>query len=342
MAKEIHLWRVGSEGSLNEIQRASLNLEERLQDWLAQDISILDPELLVIGREVETDFGGFIDLLCMDSVGDLVVIELKRDKTPREITAQALDYGSWIADLSNERVTAIAEAHLSEKGFEQAFSDRFHTDIPETLNGEHRLLIVGSQIDSSSERIISYLSDRHGVGINAATFQYFQEPDGTEFVGRVFLIDPSEVELSSRTKGTSKRRPNLTYDELARLAEASSVQHLYQHAVATFAQDLQKHTTRSSIGFTSDFDGSRKIVIGLLPGDSSVDEGLKYQLYKHRFGALTGLAEAEVEALMPLSHDDWIYYGSAGRDWEGFQGFIKSREEIDRLGNALSVASHVA
>jgi RecB family endonuclease NucS len=40
-----------------------LNLESRLQDWLVRDISILDPGLLVMGREVETDFGGFIDIL---------------------------------------------------------------------------------------------------------------------------------------------------------------------------------------------------------------------------------------------------------------------------------------
>jgi hypothetical protein len=337
MAKEMHLWRVGPEGDLTEIQRASLDLEARLQDWLARDISILDPGLLVIGREVETDFGGFIDLLCMDSVGDLVVIELKRDKTPREITAQALDYGSWVADLSNERVTATAEAYLGEKGFEQAFSDRFKADVPETLNGEHRLLIVGSQIDPSSERIITYLSDRHGVNINAATFQYFREPDGIEFVGRVFLIDPSEVELSTRIKGKSKRRHNLTYDELAKLADESGVQDLYHHAVATFDRDLKKHTTRSSVAFTGDFDGSRKAVVSLLPGDSSADEGLRYQIYSNRFGTLTGLAEAQVEALMPQSHVYWSYTADAGPDWEGFQGFIKDPGEIDRLGNALSV-----
>ena len=40
------------------------------------------PGFLVIGREVETDFGGYIDLLCIDAVGDLVVIELKREGPP--------------------------------------------------------------------------------------------------------------------------------------------------------------------------------------------------------------------------------------------------------------------
>lgn len=89
VADEVHLWQIGADERLIAIDRASLNLESRLQEWLARDISILDPTLLVIGREVETDFGGFLDILCVDAAGDLVIVELKRDKTPREVTAQA-------------------------------------------------------------------------------------------------------------------------------------------------------------------------------------------------------------------------------------------------------------
>ena len=120
MGAEVHLWKIGRDERLSEIGRAPLNLEARLQDWLAADIAILDPGLLVIGREVETDFGGFIDILCVDAEGDLVIVELKRDRTPREVTAQAIDYASWVAGVSNERVTAIAEAY-HEGDFESAF-----------------------------------------------------------------------------------------------------------------------------------------------------------------------------------------------------------------------------
>ena len=101
MPEEIRLWRVFEQDQLREINQSSLNFESRLQDWLEKDISILDKNLLVIGREVETDYKGFIDLLCIDALGDLVIVELKRDKTPREITAQALDYGSGVVDLSH-------------------------------------------------------------------------------------------------------------------------------------------------------------------------------------------------------------------------------------------------
>jgi hypothetical protein len=172
--KEVRLWRIDDGNNLREIPRSALDVEARLEDWLAQDISILDHGLLVIGRQVETDFGGFIDLLCLDGVGDLVVVELKRDRTPREITAQTLDYGSWVKNLSNDRIIGIAESYLGQGRLEEAFKRRFGVDLPETLNEDHRLLIVGAEIDASSERIIKYLSEGYGVNINAATFQYFK------------------------------------------------------------------------------------------------------------------------------------------------------------------------
>lgn len=335
VADEVHLWQIGAEEQLIAIDRAPLNLESRLQEWLARDISVLEPTLLVIGREVETDYGGFIDILCVDAAGDLVIVELKRDKTPREVTAQALDYASWVVNLSNERVTSIANAHL-DGGFESAFRTRFGSDVPETLNGDHRVLVVGSEIDASSERIIRYLSDAHGVSINAATFQYFRLPDGSEVLARVFLIEPSEVELKTRTKGSSKRRPNLSYEELNMLAAEAGVGELYDHAVSAFDGLLQKHTTRSSIGFASLLDGSRKTVISLLPGESSAGEGLRYRLYKNRYAELAKVHVSELASLLPLRHDDWVYGpADAGPDWEGFEGFIADPQEIDRLASAL-------
>ena len=221
MAAEVRLWRVSDAEQLIEIGRTSLDLESRLQAWLVRDISILDPALMVIGREVETDFGGFIDLLCIDAVGDLIIVELKRDRTPREVTAQALDYASWVTDLSNDDVTAIANGYLGE-GFESVFRTKFGLELPETLNADHRILVVGSEIDASSERIMRYLSDVHGVNINAATFHYFRPQDGSELLARVFVLKPSEVELKTRTKGSSKRRPRLDRDELLSSFDASS------------------------------------------------------------------------------------------------------------------------
>ena len=41
MPDEVRLWQIGPDEHLSEIRQAPLNLEARLQEWLARDISIL-------------------------------------------------------------------------------------------------------------------------------------------------------------------------------------------------------------------------------------------------------------------------------------------------------------
>jgi hypothetical protein len=91
----------------------------------------------------------------------------------------------------------------------------------------------------------------------------------------------------------------------------------------------QKHTTRSSIGFTSSLNGRRKTVITLLPGESNSDDGLRYRLYKNRYAKVTGLSLVDIEKVIPARHEDWTYDANADSDWEGFQGFIANNHEID-------------
>ena len=78
MSQKIRLWEVTQQDTLSEITSDEIDLDQRLEEWLANDISLLDPDLLVIGRQVRTAYDGEIDLLCMDSTGDLVVVELKK------------------------------------------------------------------------------------------------------------------------------------------------------------------------------------------------------------------------------------------------------------------------
>ncbi|MCZ6492547.1 MAG: endonuclease NucS, partial [Planctomycetota bacterium] len=159
MPHEVRLWQIGDGDRLTECAPAPLNLESRLEEWLAQDISLISADLMVIGRQVETAYGGFIDLLCIEQSGDLVIVELKRDKTPREITSQTLDYASWVNDLSSDAITHIAGQYFGNgMSLDDAFKRHFREELPESVNEDHRMLIVASRIDPSSERIIKYLS----------------------------------------------------------------------------------------------------------------------------------------------------------------------------------------
>src|SRR5687767_4928764 len=104
------MWHV-RQGRLEPIERIRLDDEQRLEDWLEADPGLLGMDLMIIGRQIVTDHGGRIDLLAIDRSGDMNVIELKRDRTPREIVAQVLDYASWVATLTTKRVHELAIAY---------------------------------------------------------------------------------------------------------------------------------------------------------------------------------------------------------------------------------------
>ncbi|WP_434735337.1 hypothetical protein [Accumulibacter sp.] len=56
----------------------------------------LSDEWMLIGRQEDSGFGGRIDRPAIAPYGALVLIELRRDKTPRDVVAQSLDYASWV------------------------------------------------------------------------------------------------------------------------------------------------------------------------------------------------------------------------------------------------------
>lgn len=335
MPEDIRIWEILDGDNLREVEKSKLDLEERIENWLERDISIISNDLLVIGRQVETDFGGIIDLLCIDPEGDLVIVELKRDKTPREITAQTLDYASWVKDLSNEKITEIAGKYLGESdSLEEAFKRRFDSELPEILNEHHKMMIVASEIDSSSERIIKYLSDTYGVSINASTFHYFRNQDGREFLARVFLIDPSEVEYRRKTKTTSKRKPPLSYEELQEIAERNGVGETYRRLVEELTNYFDyRSTTRSTVAFIGIMEGKRNTIFSLVPGESDPSKGVRFQVYIERFSEYFGVARDDAIRILPPESEEY-------EPWKGappmFFGFFKDNNEIDRFLTELN------
>ena len=100
----------------SDLQKEILNLEESyfrelkdfflkdeflsplldLENWIKTKPDILGTDILIIGQQVYTKSGP-LDFLAIDNNGNIVVVELKRDKLARVVLAQAIDYAS---DLS--------------------------------------------------------------------------------------------------------------------------------------------------------------------------------------------------------------------------------------------------
>jgi hypothetical protein len=345
MTKNIRIWKVCKGENLQEIKTTNLDFEKRIQSWLEKDISLISSDLLIIGREVETAYGGFIDLLCLDRNGDVVIVELKRDKTPREVTAQALDYASWVKDLSHEKTTEIANNYFTAQGLpriEETFSQKFNLELPTTLNTNHKILIIASEIDSSTERIINYLSETYGVGINAVTFQYFKDEDNRELLARVFLIEPRQAEQNTQIKAPSKRNPNLSYEDLQEIADKKGLGEIYKHLCDQLNSYFSRaDTTRSSIAFKK---GS-KTIFTLIPGESKpLYEGdnttnanaLKFRVYTTRFAECFDIDLDQAIALLPKNKYDWENYPNATPEWTGHEGYFENLKDVEQFITGLS------
>lgn len=196
------LWRLDGATAV-PVPSVSLDSERRLEEIIESDPGILGlGQLVIVGRQVLTDSGKRVDLLALDTEGTLFVIELKRDRTPREVIAQVLDYGSWVEGLGYDEVAAIWADYTSvEQPLEAELNDRFGDQAPEEVGVDHQLIVVASELDASTERIVDYLSG-YTIPINVVFFRYLVD-QGSEYLGRSWLLSPAEVEA----RPSRKKRP---------------------------------------------------------------------------------------------------------------------------------------
>lgn len=188
------IWTVGAKPAPLALGR--LATEQQLEEMIVANPAILSSEWMLIGRQEITPFAGRIDLLAIAPDASLVLIELKRDKTPREIIAQALDYASWVEGLTADKIAQIYQRFSKGGNLDDAFMARFGTELDEeALNASHQIILVAAELDDSTERILRYLNDRD-IAINAVFFQVFQH-GADQLLSRAWFIDPGETQVNA-------------------------------------------------------------------------------------------------------------------------------------------------
>jgi hypothetical protein len=198
------IWKVGAKP--NALQATTLLSEKQLEDMIVAEPAILNDEWMLIGRQVRTKFAGAIDLLALAQDGSLVLIELKKDLTPRDVVAQALDYASYVAGLKLGDVSDIYARFAPDKDLGAEFKSRFGVPLDEeALNDAHQIVVVAAELDPSTERIVAYLSDR-GIPINVMFFQVFANGD-ERLLSRAWLLDTAETQANVATAASGTKEP---------------------------------------------------------------------------------------------------------------------------------------
>ena len=183
-------------------EKTTLELEAHLECWLENSPwAIAQEPLLIIGRQTsafQAEYGTiFPDLLGLDEEGNLVIIELKKGRTPREVIAQLLEYAACANDLSDDKINDISNSYFkstaSENTLEKLFLETFETDSFPSLNQRLRLFIAAEEITPSVSKVCRFLRQVHGVDVTCVQFGIFQTESGEVLVNSEAIVGFEDV-----------------------------------------------------------------------------------------------------------------------------------------------------
>ena len=208
----MEVYRIAAD-SLSRIEEIELDEERQLEEYLirAEGAEIGGIETLYIGRQGSPGEGGIFDILGVDRRGDLVVIELKRDRTPRDMVAQALEYAASVRaeeyqQLEDRFRDFVGDSEASLRNRHTEFFDRDGPLSRQEFNADQRLLLVGREFTDLSLDMADFLRE-HDVDVICVTYGTFASGGDeiqlltTESVRRPLAEEPSSV--SGRTPSTN-------------------------------------------------------------------------------------------------------------------------------------------
>lgn len=181
--------------------------EAVLENWLENNPEkiIENGSLLIVGRQVTTNLGSFIDLLAIDRQGDLVVIELKRDRTPRETLAQALEYASFVQKLGFEQLDEIFRNYSGDEALNLAQYHREYfslvSDEAVVINNDQRIVIVGQKITPEIRQTSTFLREK-GVRVTCLEFTFFRADGGLRLLSTSIVVGNESANISKVSSGS--------------------------------------------------------------------------------------------------------------------------------------------
>ena len=191
------LWKITNNSPVKiketELQQEKF-LEEQLEDWVAQDSSILGEPLLIFGQQVIVpDTKDRLDLLAVDTRGAITVIELKRGQLKDPVDMQSLRYASYVSRWRYQDFENVARKYFQKEGdpefnFNRLFEDFCYDsgvdDVPD-INTNQRIIILGSSVKERLGSVALWLSD-HNIDIKLVEFQVYKD-------GETLIIEPTTI-----------------------------------------------------------------------------------------------------------------------------------------------------
>lgn len=172
-------------------------LKERydIQEWIEKNPEIIEQNLLIIGKEVILPSDIRLDLLALDKNSNLVIIELKRDVSGKNVDWQAIKYASYCSNFSPSDIFRQYAEYLSsdEDEAERKIEEFIDAENFEDLNSNQRIILVSKDFHSDVVSSVLWLRD-FGIDVSCVKLTPYTDKDGTLFIIPNKIIPLPEAE----------------------------------------------------------------------------------------------------------------------------------------------------
>jgi len=199
-----------SSGVLEKVKTDSIDFEKDLENWLENSPNVLLDEdegsIIWIGRQVSAtvgETGCYPDLIGIDAEGDLVMVELKKGKTPREVIAQILEYAAWGSSLSEDELTLVAQNYYRKEDCQfskslidlhrEAFLPDSDEDLKVEFNRNQKLFIVAEEISPVIAEVALHLREKYKIDISCLRYEVLKSKQGEYFISTEKVVGFSDI-----------------------------------------------------------------------------------------------------------------------------------------------------
>ncbi len=190
-----NLYRVHPESkilqSVKEVDFSDFGIKERfdIQEWIESTPEVLGEELLIIAKE-KSYFEGTRerpDLIALDKAGNVVVIELKRDDSGRNIEWQAIKYASYYANFKIDKIIDVFADYLKRRGeigseseevdARQKIAEFVDDGTLDNINVNQNILLVSHRFAKEVTSAVNWLIYKNGMSIKCIQLIPYYDSD---------------------------------------------------------------------------------------------------------------------------------------------------------------------
>lgn len=260
--------------SLNRVKERQIDSEGQLEEYLirAEGAEIGGVDILYIDQQSSPGEGGIFDIVGLDYQGNVVVIELKRDRTPREMVAQALEYAASIRAEDYEQLEERYRTFLDDNdaSLRKKHTEFFERKDPLSMrefNTDQRLLLVGREFTDLSLDMADFMRE-HSVDVICVTYSAFiDDQDSLRLLTTENVRRPLAEEPASVSGGNSNARPVNTVDIIDGDTVVESFEGRQQADLMKTVTDylIREHTLLGQIELPYSPPNSNQALINELP-----------------------------------------------------------------------------